>query len=210
MPLRRTTQAILGGIVLLAFTVNRSTAQAPYETDSLSTTQASEETEIITNVVPGYGREAYPDVLPSHSSGFGAEMPPTGMDVYRQYPHPGPEWAATHGYPNYDYPDHLFGQWFRSQAWGLTQRERCGIPAPWRPRGLGNLFARPSTPHRMDYNRRILIDPHTGYGPSYYVRQPDPNCCARNCEGYWRWKNTRKREAALKERLNDGTQVRIR
>ena len=53
-------------------------------------------------------------------------------------------------------------------------------PTPFKPRGYGNLFARPSTSHRMDYSRPYLIDPYSEYGPSYYVRQPDPNCCCRD------------------------------
>ncbi|MCA9071041.1 MAG: hypothetical protein KDA84_19070 [Planctomycetaceae bacterium] len=220
MPLTRTTQTILGGLLLLAFTTTPLWAQDSYNTqqpspDSYGSYPPSagapgEESEVITNVVPGYGREAYPDVMPGQASGYGVEAGPTGMDLYRQYPHPGPQWAATHAYPNYDYPDNLYGIWFRSQAWGLTQRERCGVPDPWRPRGFGNLFARPSTPHRMDYHRRVLIDPHTGYGPSYFVRQPDPRCCARNVDGYKQWVKTNRYDSDLKERLNEGTQVRIR
>lgn len=220
MPLWRTTQTILGGVMLLAFTAEQLAAQVPYEDqqpypNSYETTPPhavtpGEEMEAIPGAVPGYGREAYPEVMPHMRGGYGAEMPPPGMDRYRQYPHPGPQWAATHGYPNYDYPDHLYGIWFRSQAWGLTHQERCGIPDPWRPRGFGNLFARPTTPHRMDYNRRVLIDPYTAYGPSYYVRQPDPRCCARDCEGHEIWKASREREAILRQNLEAGTQVRIR
>jgi hypothetical protein len=130
---------------------------------------------------------------------YGVEAAPTGMDQIRQYPHPAPDWAATHGYPNYDLPDHHFGVWFRSQAWGLTKTERCAIPAPWRPRGLGNLFARPSTSHRMDYHRYVLIDPTSGYGPSYYVRQPDPNCCVRTIDGHIIYRQSRADERALTE-----------
>jgi hypothetical protein len=124
---------------------------------------------------------------------------PTGMDQIRDYPHPGPEWAATHGYPNYDLPSRHFDIWFRSQAWGLTKRERCAIPDPWRPRGFGNLFARPSTSHRMDYHRYVLADPLSGYGPSYYQRLPDQRCCVRDCEGHVIYKQSRQAMWAMEE-----------
>lgn len=205
----------MGGMLLLAFTTQSVVAQAPYENQQTNpnayqtpSVSPSSDAEITTNVVPGYGREAYPAAMPGQVSGYGAGS--SGMDLYRQYPHPGPQWAATNGYPNYDYPDHLYGVWFRSQAWGSTHRERCAIPTPWRPRGFGNLFARPSTPHRMDYNRRVLIDPYSSYGPSYYVRQPDPRCCVRNCDGELIWIKSQRREAELREKLDEGTQVRIR
>lgn len=121
-------------------------------------------------------------------TGFNAPLgpiaQPTGMDQMRLYPYPGPPGAPTHGYPNYDVPDRHFDIWFRPQFWGVTKRERCAIPDPWRPRGFGNLFARPSTSHRMDYHRYVLVDALTGYGPSYYLRQPDQRCCVRTCDGH--------------------------
>jgi hypothetical protein len=168
--------------MLLLFTTQHLAAQSPYE---------------------GYPHQGTPIAESDHGAAWGTQAPTTGMDQMRQYPHPGPEWAATHGYPNYDHPDHHFGIWFRSQAWGLTKTERCAIPNPWRPRGFGNLFARPSTSHRMDYNRPYLIDPYSSYGPSYYVRQPDPRCCVRTVDGHLIYWNSRAEERALSEPCDD-------
>ncbi len=161
VPRGRAVFASITGWLLVAFSTQHLAAQSTFE---------------------GYPPES------GSSSGyevpFGPQVRPTGMDQMRQYPHPAPPWAATHGYPNYDHPDHHFGIWFRSQAWGLTKRERCAFPEPFRPRGYGNLFARPTTSHRMDYSRPVLADEGSQYGPSYYVRQPDPRCCARDCDGH--------------------------
>lgn len=206
MPRRRATQAVLSGCAIILFAAGHAAAQRPYESSD-----PPKDGEVLeSHTVPGNYREVYPDVMAGYGDGFAAEPLPTGMDQIRQYPHPGPEWAATHAYPNYDFPDHLFGIWFRSQAWGLTKRERCGNPDPWRPRGYGNLFARPTTPHRMDYNREVLVDPCTGYGPSYFVRQPDPNCCVRDCDGHRLKWNSRWRQRQLQYRLDEATQVRVR
>jgi len=176
---------MIGGWVLLVFTSHQLRAQSPYA---------------------GYPQEnSYQEACPQEgypvdAYGYG-EAAPTGMDQIREYPHPGPQWAATHGYPNYDLPDWHFGVWFRSQAWGLTKRERRAIPDPWRPRGLGNLFARPSTTHRMDYNRPYLTHPHTEYGPSYYLRQPDQRVCVRDFDGKRVYRESRRMERQLDEQL---------
>ena len=175
MPQRRTTVAAIGGWMLLVFTTSSLWAQTKYNGEPLD---------------------------PGHGPGWGVQGPPTGMDQIRQYPHPGPEWAATHGYPNYDLPDRHFDVWFRSQAWGLTKRERCAIPDPWKPRGFGNLFARPVTSHRMDYNRPVLVYPYSEYGPSYFVREPDPECCVRDCQGHCYAHQQLARERALERALS--------
>lgn len=107
----------------------------------------------------------------------------SGMDDFRSSPHEGYP-NTSHGYPHYDLPGQHYGIWFRPHPFGMSKNERCRTPAPWRPRGFGNLFARPSTPYRMDYNR-YQVSGATMYGPSYYVRQPDPRCRCheKNCPG---------------------------
>lgn len=173
--------------MLLVFTTSTLWAQSKYNGEPID---------------PGYQPQSYPPPQFNYGSAYGAHGAPTGMDQIRDYPHPGPEWAATHGYPNYDWPDRHFDVWFRSQAWGLTKRERCAIPDPWKPRGLGNLFARPVTSHRMDYNRPVLVCPHSEYGPSYYLREPDPECCVRNCDGHCYAHRQLRRERQLDEALH--------
>jgi hypothetical protein len=171
--------------VLLAYAPQALRAQAEYEG------HASEES--------AYAPEGYPSEFgyePGYEYGYSPESPPTGMDRIRKYYHPGPEWAASHGYPNYDWPNRHFDVWFRSRFWGLTKRERCAIPDPWKPRGYGNLFARPNTSHRMDYNRPVLVCPYSDYGPSYYLREPDHECCVRTHRGhmYAHWELSRERK----------------
>jgi hypothetical protein len=171
--------------VLLAFAPQLLRAQT--ESEGHSAGQPVYDSEVYPNEV-GYG--------PAYEYGYGDEGPPTGIDRIRQYYHPGPEWAASHGFPNYDWPNRHFDVWFRSQSFGATKRERCAIPDPWKPRGYGNLFARPNTSHRMDYNRPVLVCPHSEYGPSYYLREPDHECCCRTCRGhmYAKWELSRERK----------------
>ncbi len=164
MPRRQRAYIGIGGWLLLAVATPHLVAQTPADA-------------------------AYQGTSPDLPRGYALPMPsgprsvPTGMDEIRQYPYPGPEFAPTHGYPNYDLPNRFFGVWFLPRFWGLTKWERCAQAAPFKPRGFGNLFARPSTSHRMDYRRPYIFDSYTEYGPSYYVRQPDPNCCARTIPG---------------------------
>jgi hypothetical protein len=169
---KRLALAGICGWLLLAFPSQAIWAQSPYEGYPVEPA--------------GSDPECYPPEGYSSGSGvgYGMEGPPTGMDRIRQYYHPGPEWAASHGYPNYDWPNRHFDIWFRSQSFGATKRERCAIPDPWKPRGYGNLFARPNTSHRMDYNRPVLVCPNSEYGPSYYLREPDHECCCRTCQGH--------------------------
>ncbi len=186
MPRGRIILAGFGGWMLLLFTTQHLAAQSANEICPPQT-NPQQGYSPQTYSQPGYAQPGSPGGELHYESGYGypAEPPPpTGMDQIRQYPNPGPPHAPTHGFPNFDFPDRFFGVWFRSNAWGATKRERCAIPHPFRPRGFGDLFVRPQTSHRMDYSRPYLVDTTTEYGPSYYVRQPDPNCGCRNCRTY--------------------------
>lgn len=79
------------------------------------------------------------------------------------------------GYRHYDYPGYRYGVWYRPHRFGWGIAERCA-PAPFRPRGYGNLFNEPSTCYRMDYNRYVLKNHRTDYGPAYYFRSIDQRC----------------------------------
>lgn len=112
----------------------------------------------------------------------GAQLPGTWLPTasfrdteWGDVPHYGDANRPSRGYPHYDWPNERYGQWYRPQAFGLGQYERCQ-PRPFRPRGYGNLSNRPKTCYRMDYHPYVLKDPTTEYGPSYYLRQPDERC----------------------------------
>lgn len=91
------------------------------------------------------------------------------------FPHLGNGSTGGQGYRHYDHPDYRYDIWYRPDRFGWGVAERCA-PPPFRPRGYGNLFNRPSTCYRMDYNRYVLKNHRTEYGPSYYLRSPDQRC----------------------------------
>ncbi len=180
----------IGGCILVAFAAQPILAQTTYDDSAPS----REDLEAGFSSPPRLGGGGY-------NAPVGPVAQPTGMEQIRIYPHPGPPQAATHGFPNYDLPNWHFDIWFRPKAWGLTKRERCAIPDPWRPRGYGNLFARQSTAHRMDYHRYVLVDRLTGYGPSYYLLKPDQRCCVRTPEGHVIYMRSREEMWQLEEAL---------
>jgi hypothetical protein len=65
----------------------------------------------------------------------------------------------------------------------LTRHQRC-LPRPFRPRGYGALFNRPCAAHRLDYNRYVVPEQRSEYGPAYYGLQKDDRCdkcCLKKC-----------------------------
>ncbi|MBW3540222.1 MAG: hypothetical protein KY476_08125 [Planctomycetes bacterium] len=91
-------------------------------------------------------------------------------------PHTGGPEEPSVGHPHYDRSMERYGGWYRPKAFGLKAWQRCTQPLPWRPRGYGNLLARPFTCYRMDYDPYVLSHHETEYGPSYYLRKPDQMC----------------------------------
>jgi hypothetical protein len=106
-----------------------------------------------------------------------SEAPATfnGYSQYRQHPDLGAPGSAAHGFFHFNGPLHRFGTWYRPRAATLTRFQRCA-PDPFRPRGLGHLFAEPCDGFRMEYSPYKLHDASSQYGPSYLARMPDERC----------------------------------
>ena len=102
-----------------------------------------------------------------------------GFDQYRQQPNLGGPSSPSHGFKHFPFSMHMFTNWHRPKASTLTKWQRCA-PDPFRPRGLGHLFARPCDSFRMDYTPYVLADSHSQYGPSYLYRESDQRC--ENCD----------------------------
>ncbi|GAB5440433.1 MAG: hypothetical protein Fues2KO_07820 [Fuerstiella sp.] len=104
-----------------------------------------------------------------------------GYDRYRRQPDTGAPGSPAYGFKHFPAPMHAFTTWYRPRAATLTAAQRCA-PQPFRPRGFGNLFARPCDPFRMEYNPHVLSQGHSTYGPSYLLRMCDPRCddCDKN------------------------------
>ncbi len=98
-----------------------------------------------------------------------------GFDQFRQSADIGSPGSPGYGFKHFPSPMHAFTRWHRPRAATLTACQRCE-PDSWRPRGFGNLFARPCDPFRMDYSPHTLNDGHTKYGPAYILRMRDPRC----------------------------------
>jgi len=103
------------------------------------------------------------------------EVPPFRDLPFGTVPHYGTSEDGGVGYRHYDFPNYRYGIWYRPRGFGWGIAERCA-PQPFRPRGYGNLFNEPSTRYRMDYNRYVLTNYRTDYGPSYYRRHIDQRC----------------------------------
>ena len=102
-----------------------------------------------------------------------------GYSQIRQSPDLGAPGSAGNGFHHFPMPFDKYTTWYRPRAASLTQYQRCA-PAPFRPRGFGNLFARPCDGFRMEYEPYSLGDENSKYGPSYFAQMPDPRC-DHNC-----------------------------
>jgi len=120
-----------------------------------------------------------PTSVASHSEVVSTSITPpstfNGFDQYRQVPDLGAPGSAGHGFFHFSGPLDRFTTWYRPRAATLTPYQRCA-PDSFRPRGYGNLFARPCDGYRMEYSPYKLMNTQSQYGPSYIARMPDPRC----------------------------------
>lgn len=110
-----------------------------------------------------------------------AVMPEDSFNGYAQIrsnPDLGAPGSAGNGFHHFSMPFDRYTSWYRPRAATLTKYQRCA-PGPFRPRGFGNLFARPCDGYRMEFEPYTLADSPSKYGPSYFARLPDPRC--NNC-----------------------------
>lgn len=111
----------------------------------------------------------------SHPNSESPKTSPFQSSPWGDFPHYGSQNDPGQGYQHYDLRSRHYGHWYQPKQFGLTLIERCSAPL-FRPRGYGNLFNRPSNCYRMDYNRYLLENHRSDYGPSYYHNLPDPRC----------------------------------
>lgn len=98
-----------------------------------------------------------------------------GFDQYRRSPDIGSPHSAGFGFKHFALPFQNYTLWHRPKAATLTKCQRC-TPELFRPRGTGNLFARPCDSFRMEYTPFMLRQKESQYGPSYILRREDPRC----------------------------------
>jgi hypothetical protein len=98
-----------------------------------------------------------------------------GYDQFRQYPDPGSPGSPAYGFKHFPAPTPTYTTWHRPKSSTWTRCVRCATQA-FRPRGFGDLFARPCDPFRMEYTPYSLPNKGSQYGPSYILNQPDQRC----------------------------------
>ncbi|MDG1894966.1 MAG: hypothetical protein P8J37_08660 [Fuerstiella sp.] len=98
-----------------------------------------------------------------------------GYDQFRQYPDPGCPGSPAYGFKHFPSPTPSYTTWHRPKSSTWTRGVRC-VPQKFRPRGFGNLFARPCDPFRMEYTPYSVTENASKYGPSYILNQPDQRC----------------------------------
>ena len=98
-----------------------------------------------------------------------------GFKPWQAFPEYGMPGSAAPCAKHFPLPMHHYTNWYRPRAATLTEAQRCEAQ-PFRPRGYGDLFARPCDGFRMEYQPYTLNDERSQYGPVYIARQPDPRC----------------------------------
>lgn len=112
--------------------------------------------------------------------------PPFRDTVYGAHPTPGPPGGPSHLHPNYPDYQTRYGIWYQPRSFWEPFRE-IYRPSPFRPRGWGNLFNDDPCRHdRIDYNRYVVKDLPSRYGPSYYPLYQPPGECLIRPERHYR------------------------
>ena len=101
--------------------------------------------------------------------------PPFRDTVYGAHINPGPPGGPSFLHPNLPEYQTKYGIWYQPRSFWEPSRE-VYRPQPFRPRGWGNLFVDdPCRRDRMDYNRYVVKDLPSRYGPSYYPLYQPPS-----------------------------------
>lgn len=110
--------------------------------------------------------------------------PPFRDSIYGAYPNPGPPGAPGYLHPHYPEYQTRYGIWYQPRSFQEPMKEPYR-PSPFRPRGWGNLFYDPCLRDRIDYNRYVVEELPSRYGPSYYPKYtPAAECLIRPERAY--------------------------
>jgi hypothetical protein len=103
--------------------------------------------------------------------------PPFRDTVFGAHANAGPPGGPSFLHPNFPEYQTRYGIWYQPRSFWEPTRE-VYRPQPFRPRGWGNLFVDDPCRHdRMDYNRYVVKDLPSRYGPSYYPLYQPPSEC---------------------------------
>lgn len=110
--------------------------------------------------------------------------PPFQESIYGAQPNPGVPGSPGYLHPHYPEYQTRYGIWYQPRSFHEPFREPYR-PDPFRPRGWGNLFADDCRRVRMDYNRYVVKDLPSHYGPSYYPKYSQAGECLLRPERHY-------------------------
>ena len=102
--------------------------------------------------------------------------PPFRDTIHGAHANPGSPGSPGFLHPHFPEYQTRYGIWYQPRSFHEPARE-VYRPSPFRPRGWGNLFDDPCRHDRMDYNRYVVKDLPSRYGPSYYPKYTPPSEC---------------------------------
>ena len=126
--------------------------------------------------VPMYGEASPYRPMPQPAPAIGAPTPygplpppapPFRDSIYGAHATPGAPGSPGYLHPHYPTYQSRYGIWYQPRSFHEAFREPYR-PDPFRPRGWGNIFNDDCRRVRMDYNRYVVKDLPSQYGPSYY------------------------------------------
>ncbi|MDQ3333070.1 MAG: hypothetical protein M3552_20875 [Planctomycetota bacterium] len=102
--------------------------------------------------------------------------PPFRDTIYGAHINPGMPDSPAFLHPHLPEYQTLYGIWYQPRAYREPAKQ-VYRQSPFRPRGWGNLFDDPCLTDRMDYNRYVVKDLPSRYGPSYYPKYVPASEC---------------------------------
>ncbi len=102
--------------------------------------------------------------------------PPFRDTIYGAHINPGMPDSPAFLHPHLPEYQTRYGIWYQPRSYQEPRKE-VYRQSPFRPRGFGNLFYDPCLNDRMDYNRYVVKDLPSRYGPSYYPKYTPASEC---------------------------------
>lgn len=110
--------------------------------------------------------------------------PPFRDTMYGAHANPGAPGSPGFLHPHYPEYQTRYGIWYQPKSFQEPYKE-VYRPSPFRPRGWGNMGYDPCLHDRMDYNRYVVEELPSRYGPSYYPKYtPASECLIRPERAY--------------------------
>lgn len=157
----------IGTTVYVAFFLTQAGHAA--EVQQLHPAPAPADQPAGTMPVPPVGTQTHYGPLPPPA-------PPFRDTMYGAHINPGAPNSPAFLHPHLPEYQSRYGIWYQPRSYQEAFKEPYR-QSPFRPRGWGNLFYDPCLNDRMDYNRFVVKDLPSRYGPSYYPKYVPASEC---------------------------------